>query len=174
MARPICLVFDRQEVWRAFSRACAKTGKRIAARMAMMAMTTSSSISVNARRSRRMVGSFPSRTARMLAVCSLTDPLFPRGPDYKRREPGEGRRAQSHTSLEGSLLNSRIQHRLPLGRVAVAHRIPPIPLGMPIAEDDDVPKLVPCHSAELVVPESKLLGGADILPKVAPGPAILT
>src|SRR5579862_6220248 len=31
---------------RAFSRACANTGKRIAARMAMMAMTTSSSIRV--------------------------------------------------------------------------------------------------------------------------------
>src|SRR5688500_14891918 len=35
---------------RAFSRACAKTGNRMAARMAMMAMTTSNSISVNARR----------------------------------------------------------------------------------------------------------------------------
>src|SRR5207244_6230058 len=36
----------KQAVWRALARAWAKTGKRIAARMAMMAMTTSSSISV--------------------------------------------------------------------------------------------------------------------------------
>src|SRR5579871_462568 len=44
--RPICLVLERQEVCRAFSRACAKTGNRMAARMAMMAITTSNSISV--------------------------------------------------------------------------------------------------------------------------------
>src|SRR5262249_36788198 len=36
----------RQDAWRAFSRAWANTGNRIAARMAMMAMTTSSAISV--------------------------------------------------------------------------------------------------------------------------------
>jgi len=35
-----------QEMALAFSRACANTGKRIAARIAMIAMTTSSSISV--------------------------------------------------------------------------------------------------------------------------------
>src|SRR5437867_4489347 len=34
--------------WRAFSRAWAKTGKRMAARITMMAITTSSSINVNA------------------------------------------------------------------------------------------------------------------------------
>src|SRR5689334_22947724 len=45
---PICFMLERQVVIRAFSRACAKTGKRIAARMAMMAITTSSSIKVNA------------------------------------------------------------------------------------------------------------------------------
>src|ERR1043165_2972178 len=39
-------MLERQEVWRAFSRAWAKTGKRIAARIAIMAITTSSSISV--------------------------------------------------------------------------------------------------------------------------------
>src|SRR5579859_3668586 len=49
-ARPICLVLERQEIARAFSRACAKTGNRIAARMAIMAMTTSSSMSVKAER----------------------------------------------------------------------------------------------------------------------------
>src|SRR6478672_6530734 len=38
------------EVERARSRAWAKTGKRMAARMAMIAITTSSSMSVNARR----------------------------------------------------------------------------------------------------------------------------
>src|SRR5436190_789718 len=46
---PICLRLLRQAVDRAFSRACAKTGKRMAARMAMIAITTSSSIKVNAR-----------------------------------------------------------------------------------------------------------------------------
>src|SRR5436853_4874272 len=46
-ARPICFRLDWQLAWRDFSRAWAKTGKRMAARMAMIAMTTSSSISVN-------------------------------------------------------------------------------------------------------------------------------
>src|SRR5438876_4822068 len=49
---PICLQFERQVVARAFSRACAKTGKRIAARMAMMAITTRSSIRVKPSRCR--------------------------------------------------------------------------------------------------------------------------
>src|SRR5712692_6761167 len=39
-------MFERQVVWRALSRAWAKTGKRIAARMAMIAITTRSSINV--------------------------------------------------------------------------------------------------------------------------------
>src|SRR5207249_6737010 len=43
-------MFERQVALRAFSRAWAKTGKRIAAKMAMMAITTSSSIKVNALR----------------------------------------------------------------------------------------------------------------------------
>src|SRR5216683_2906847 len=47
--RPTCLLLERQVVWRALSRAWAKTGKRIAARMAMIAMTTSSSIRVKPR-----------------------------------------------------------------------------------------------------------------------------
>jgi hypothetical protein len=38
----------RQLVARAFSRALAKTGKRMAARIAMIAITTRSSMSVNA------------------------------------------------------------------------------------------------------------------------------
>src|SRR5690349_6435467 len=46
MARPICLTFDRHEAARAFSRARAKTGNRIAARIAIIAMTTKSSIKV--------------------------------------------------------------------------------------------------------------------------------
>src|SRR5438445_170871 len=49
MAVPICLRLFRQADLRAASRALAKTGKRMAARMAMMAMTTSSSISVKPR-----------------------------------------------------------------------------------------------------------------------------
>src|SRR5687767_3931063 len=46
---PICLALERQEICRAFSRACAKTGNRMAARIAMIAMTTRSSIRVKAR-----------------------------------------------------------------------------------------------------------------------------
>src|SRR5437667_1843409 len=48
VAVPICFMLERHEVCRAFSRAWAKTGKRMAARIAIMAMTTSSSISVKA------------------------------------------------------------------------------------------------------------------------------
>jgi len=46
MAMPSCFWLLRHEVWRAFSRAREKTGNRIAARIAMIAITTSSSISV--------------------------------------------------------------------------------------------------------------------------------
>src|SRR5437879_5679600 len=45
---PIWRMLETQVVIRAFSRAWAKTGKRIAARMAIIAITTSSSIKVNA------------------------------------------------------------------------------------------------------------------------------
>src|SRR5438067_347892 len=45
----ICFMLERQEMVRAFSRAWANTGKRMAARMAMMAITTSSSMSVKPR-----------------------------------------------------------------------------------------------------------------------------
>src|SRR5438552_2209810 len=53
-ARPICLLFERQVASRAFSRACANTGNRIAARMAIMAITTSNSMRVNPARSLRV------------------------------------------------------------------------------------------------------------------------
>ena len=46
--RPICLRLDWQLARRAFSRARAKTGNRIAAKMAIIAITTRSSIKVNA------------------------------------------------------------------------------------------------------------------------------
>ena len=46
--RPICFRLERQVACRAFSRACAKTGNRMAARIAMIAITTRSSISVKA------------------------------------------------------------------------------------------------------------------------------
>src|SRR5438067_252074 len=49
MPRATCLRLERQAAWRAFSRAWAKTGKRIAARMAIIAITTSSSIRVKPR-----------------------------------------------------------------------------------------------------------------------------
>src|SRR5258708_5977501 len=71
-ARPICFRFDWQLAWRDFSRAWAKTGKRIAARMAMIAITTSNSIRVNPRR-RAMIPPAP---------------RFQRGRRYTRRAPG--------------------------------------------------------------------------------------
>src|SRR5688572_22737860 len=49
-AVPICFMWLRHALIRAFSRAWAKTGNRIAARIAMMAITTRSSIKVNALR----------------------------------------------------------------------------------------------------------------------------
>src|SRR5689334_16314674 len=55
LAMPICFMLERQVAWRAFSRAWAKTGNRIAARMAMMAMTTRSSIRVNPNRCTRFI-----------------------------------------------------------------------------------------------------------------------
>src|SRR5207237_1279936 len=52
MASAIWRVFERQLVCRALSRAWAKTGNRMAASIAMMAITTRSSISVNPLRRR--------------------------------------------------------------------------------------------------------------------------
>jgi hypothetical protein len=52
---PICFRFDAQDDRRAFSRARAKTGNRIAARIAIIAMTTSNSIKVNPRLDKRGV-----------------------------------------------------------------------------------------------------------------------
>src|SRR5438874_2020478 len=49
-AVPTCLTFERHDMPRAFARAWAKTGKRIAAKIAMIAITTSSSISVKPHR----------------------------------------------------------------------------------------------------------------------------
>src|SRR5438552_12692456 len=46
-ASPICLQLERHADCRAFSRAWANTGKRIAARIAMIAITTRSSMRVN-------------------------------------------------------------------------------------------------------------------------------
>src|ERR1043166_1923006 len=50
VATPIWWRFERQVAFRDCSRARAKTGKRIAARMAIIAITTSNSINVKARR----------------------------------------------------------------------------------------------------------------------------
>src|SRR5689334_18191208 len=47
-ARPICRRLEKQLAWRALLLARASVGKSSEARMAMMAMTTSSSMSVNA------------------------------------------------------------------------------------------------------------------------------
>jgi len=51
--QPICFDWLRQRPNRAFCRAWAKTGKRIAASMAIIAITTRSSISVNPLRYQR-------------------------------------------------------------------------------------------------------------------------
>ena len=48
MPNPICLRLLKQLVRRAFSRALAKTGNKIDARIDIMAITTNSSMSVNA------------------------------------------------------------------------------------------------------------------------------
>src|SRR5438445_12795433 len=66
-ASPICFWLERQVALRALSRAWAKTGKRIAASMAMIAITTSSSIRVKPQR-RRTTG-----------LLSLTRPGEPLG-----------------------------------------------------------------------------------------------
>src|SRR5271154_2807090 len=50
-ARTICLTLERPAIALAEALAWAKTGNRIAARIAMIAMTTRSSMSVKARRS---------------------------------------------------------------------------------------------------------------------------
>src|SRR5437899_1819908 len=92
-----CFMLLRQPVRRADSRARAKTGNKIAARIAMMAMTTSSSISVNPR-SRRvsMEGTLlrsrgTPRVAhpavhRHRAISCLCDPERPEGTAKARRE----------------------------------------------------------------------------------------
>src|SRR6185437_6280091 len=72
MARPICLLLERHDAARAFSRACAKTGKRMAAKIAIMAMTTSSSIRVK-----------PRLRCDMLNI--LLDRLFPSLPGPRAR-----------------------------------------------------------------------------------------
>src|SRR2546421_139999 len=71
IASPHCLAWERQTAWRAFSRAWAKTGKRIAARMAMMAITTRSSISVNAVCSSRIMTGFTPLAAGLVVDCLL-------------------------------------------------------------------------------------------------------
>jgi hypothetical protein len=59
IAKACCLQLLVQEIWRAFSLALLRAGSNMAARMAMMAMTTKSSMRVKCRRKRRvMVFSF--------------------------------------------------------------------------------------------------------------------
>src|SRR5216683_356988 len=62
VAVPKCRRLERQAVERAFSRACANTGNRIAARMAMMAITTSSSMRVKPERRFRSMNNLPPDT----------------------------------------------------------------------------------------------------------------
>src|SRR5579884_594996 len=76
-AVPICRKLLRQEMARAFSRACAKTGKRMAARMAMIAMTTSSSMSVK-----------PPPEVRFMSYLSFFGVLPPLGRVWALFQPG--------------------------------------------------------------------------------------
>src|SRR6267142_3517536 len=59
MPRPICLRLFMQRVWPALALALARAGRSIAARIAIMAMTTSSSIRVKARTRRVRPGRRP-------------------------------------------------------------------------------------------------------------------
>src|SRR5437660_8720765 len=77
IARPICLKFDWHVDERARSRAWAKTGNKIAARMAIMAITTSSSISVKPER--------PGRRHRIATFLPLPSPVKTRKM-FNRRE----------------------------------------------------------------------------------------
>src|SRR5262249_54331922 len=72
-----------QEARRAASRALAKTGKRIAARMAMIAMTTSSSMSVKAGRVRGEA--FTCEKDGLILFLSVADALEPPGAVVVRR-----------------------------------------------------------------------------------------
>ena len=73
-----------QTAWFAFALACCKAGRSIAARMAIMAMTTSNSISVNARTCRewrftnRRDSGKRANFAKNLAVTSLALRIFRR------------------------------------------------------------------------------------------------
>src|SRR6267142_7249493 len=59
MPRPICLRLFMQRVWTALALALARAGRSIAARIAIMAMTTSSSIRVKPRTRRVRPGRRP-------------------------------------------------------------------------------------------------------------------
>src|SRR5262245_7135281 len=75
---PSWRMLDMQALMRALSRAWAKTGKRRAAMMAMIAITTSSSISVNAGfRAWHIVG-FSSHSSRVGVLQGESDRLFER------------------------------------------------------------------------------------------------
>src|SRR6266567_7454307 len=113
-ARPICLLFDRQVALRALSRAWANTGKRIAARMAMMAMTTSSSMRVKARR-RPMIGVLLPQRGRTAAGAPVGLPRSPSGSRCAEDLlPGNQPRTGRHLSEDewgALLLEARLGNR---------------------------------------------------------------
>src|SRR5687768_15912263 len=85
-AWPICFSLLKQVACRALSRAWAKTGKRIAARMAIMAITTSSSMRVKPRCF--FIGASPS----LFSGCLSDNRINPRIPRIlqARRVVGRG------------------------------------------------------------------------------------
>src|SRR5579859_2182594 len=103
LPRPICLTFDRQTVLRACSRAWAKTGNRIAARIAIIAMTTSNSIKVN-----------PLLGVRLSQRCIASSPLreqngFRRSQSLKKNATSKSTARIDHESRFHSRLHNRVQ-----------------------------------------------------------------
>src|SRR5436853_2306312 len=108
-ARPICRALERQEAARAFSRAWAKTGKRIAARMAIIAITTRSSIRVKPRRIRRVT---------MGSLLSI-----PQRPSARN---GRAKRAEHGSSQPAAHIAQHEQEALPVSAPALRLFVPPL------------------------------------------------
>src|SRR5437764_1407473 len=87
-ASPSCFSLLRHVVCRAFSRAWAKTGNRIAARMAMTAITTSSSMSVKPLRKRNLISISPGdRTREAVQAAALAGGLLARDGELPGHAP---------------------------------------------------------------------------------------
>src|SRR2546425_4308507 len=91
---PICRALERQVAPRAFSRAWANTGNKMPARIAIIDMTTRSSMRVNPRRLRTTIKrNTPSMNARLLG------PLLPDVIDVDGAGPRRARASELQTDL---------------------------------------------------------------------------